>query len=596
MTPELRHSAGGKRTGKFRRLFHAPVVHAALLLFAALPYWINLGKSSVWDANEAFYAETPREMLLTGDYLAPRFNNEPRTQKPPLAYWAVLLSYKLFGVGEFALRIPGAAAATVTLFLVYGIARMLFSPSAALMAAAVTATTPRFFVLARRLPIDILLILFLTAVLFFLMRAVRKNTTLDWAMVYFCAALGFLTKGPVAAVIPAGAYGAWSLHARRFRFAATHPWMGICIFLAVVLPWHVLIYKAHGWTYIAPFFMRDNLQRFALTSMGPTRGPLYYLPVFAMDFFPWSVLFLFAIYALWAGRKWTAPLKSPAYGLPIAWCALTFLLFSLSRNKQEYYIAPLYPAAAVLLAGIIMERRLAPGSPGKDIRDPGQSGSGPASPSASPLWSRAFLVLSLLLLAAFLPLPAGLRSFLPNLPPVLHYAPSLLIGAAAVLTAGSALGGRTARCFQGLAAFLTMLYGLCSLYYLPALEPYRPVRHFCSLIESRWQENDEAGYYRTALPSMAFYLRRPIFQEIRPEEMRRRFQSGRRVFCVLTDKDYRDLAADGRLVLHVLDRRPRLAVRTRAFRRADSLPEEELLLVSNRPDSAKDQRGGRSLS
>lgn len=563
-----------------------------MLLVLALPYWINLGKSSVWDTNEAFYAETPREMLVTGDWLAPRFNNEPRTQKPPLTYWAVLLSYKIFGVGEFALRVPGATAATATLALVYGIGRMLFNPSAALMAAAAAATTPRLYVLARRLPIDTLLILFLTASFYFLVRAVRGDRTRDWVCVYASAGFGFLTKGPVAVVLPAAAYFAWALHSRRFRFAAVRPWMGAGIFLAVVLPWHVLIYRAHGWTYIAPFFMRDNLQRFAVTPMGPARGPLYYVSVFATDFFPWSLLFLFAIYALWAERKSTAPLKSLACGLPIAWCVTTFLLFSLSRNKQEYYIAPMYPAAAVLLAGIL-EQRLVRG-----VRIPGPAR--PSSPSVGPprskLWFRAFILLSVALFAVSAVLPHAVNVLSPDLPAVLHYAPSFVIGAAAVLTAFHAIRGRTAPCFGVLAASLTILYGMCSLYYLPALEPYRPVRHFCSLIDSRWRENDEAGFYRTALPSMAFYLRRPIFQELDPEEMRRRFQSDRRIFCVLTDKDYRDFTADGRLVLFVLDRRPRFTVRLHALQRAGSMPEEELLLVSNRPDSADSQREDRPLS
>src|SRR6266545_7801206 len=86
---------------------------ARLLVIAALtaPYLINLGVSSIWDANEAFYAETSREMIESGNYLAPQFNYQPRPQKPPLTYWLVLASYNLFGVSEFAVRLPGALAA-----------------------------------------------------------------------------------------------------------------------------------------------------------------------------------------------------------------------------------------------------------------------------------------------------------------------------------------------------------------------------------------------------------------------------------------------------------------------------------------------------
>jgi 4-amino-4-deoxy-L-arabinose transferase-like glycosyltransferase len=151
---------------------HLPYLHIAFLAALCLPYCINLGTSSIWDANEAFYAETPREMLESGDYLAPRFNFEPRAQKPPLTYWAILASYKLFGISEFAVRLPIALAAIGVLLFSYGIARMLFNPRAALIAAAVTATVARIFILARRLPIDILLMFFLMGTLFFLVRAI----------------------------------------------------------------------------------------------------------------------------------------------------------------------------------------------------------------------------------------------------------------------------------------------------------------------------------------------------------------------------------------------------------------------------------------
>ena len=90
---------------------HSPVMQGVLLLALSLPYCINLGVSSIWDANEAYYAETPREMLAAGDYLAPRFNFVPRDQKPPFTYWVIVASYKLFGISEFSVRLPGALAA-----------------------------------------------------------------------------------------------------------------------------------------------------------------------------------------------------------------------------------------------------------------------------------------------------------------------------------------------------------------------------------------------------------------------------------------------------------------------------------------------------
>ena len=172
---------------KINRSLSSPLMHILILVLLSLPYCIRLGSSSLWNASEAFYAETSREMLESEDYLAPRFNFEPRTQKPPLTYWAILASYKLFGVNEFSVRFPGAIAAIAIILFSYAIARFLFNPRTALMAAAITATTARLLILARRLPIDILLVLFLLGTFFFLIRAIQTKNCCYWGLAYLFA-------------------------------------------------------------------------------------------------------------------------------------------------------------------------------------------------------------------------------------------------------------------------------------------------------------------------------------------------------------------------------------------------------------------------
>src|SRR3954447_26238681 len=86
---------------------------AALLAVAVLPYFIGLGDSAIWDANEAFYVETPREMIERGDYVSPTFNYQPRFNKPVLSYWVVAGLYHLFGISVGVQRMPIAIAAVV---------------------------------------------------------------------------------------------------------------------------------------------------------------------------------------------------------------------------------------------------------------------------------------------------------------------------------------------------------------------------------------------------------------------------------------------------------------------------------------------------
>src|SRR5688572_4996461 len=128
---------------------------AVLLLAAVLPYFLNLGVSSIWDANEAFYAQTPREMIEAGDYVTPSFNFQLRVNKPVLSYWNVAASYHLFGISEWSERLPIAAGAVVIIATAFGLGRLLGGTFAGLLAATVLATSPRVLLLARRIIIDI---------------------------------------------------------------------------------------------------------------------------------------------------------------------------------------------------------------------------------------------------------------------------------------------------------------------------------------------------------------------------------------------------------------------------------------------------------
>ena len=119
---------------------HLSLAHRryGLLLLLALsiaPFFLNLGASSLWDSNEAFYAETPREMIESGDFINPSFNYKPRFNKPPLSYWVVAASYQLFGVSETAERLPLALGAMGMLVTAFVLGRLAQSTEAGLLAA-----------------------------------------------------------------------------------------------------------------------------------------------------------------------------------------------------------------------------------------------------------------------------------------------------------------------------------------------------------------------------------------------------------------------------------------------------------------------------
>jgi 4-amino-4-deoxy-L-arabinose transferase-like glycosyltransferase len=554
-----------------------PVLHALVLAALALPYCIDLGGASLWDANEAFYAETPREMLESGNYLAPTFNYRVRAQKPPLTYWVVLASYGLFGVNEFAVRLPGALAALGTLLFVYGMARSLFSPSAALLAVSIIATAPRFFALSRKLPIDVLLIFWMTGTAFFLIRALQRDSGRAWLAAFAFAAFGFLTKGPVALAVPVLACIAWGLLTRRLHLGKMRLLWGSATLLGIALPWYILVYQAHGWTYIASYFLSDNLGRFAAETFGPSRGPHYYFPIYLAEFFPWSILSIGGFVQLWRSRERLRPLREVAYGFPLVWCAVIFVMFSLSKNKQEYYIAPLYPVMAVLISGVV---------------DWGIRALRTREYSVN-TWTWTFMTVSALLVGLSVFWLFIAPSMIPGVSPVLHYSPPAVLLVAAVTMAWNAARGRIAGSVAGLAVAFWLVFTLVPLLYLPAVEPLRPVKDLCTIIKSQSRSADEVGYFRATVPSMVYYLRRPIFEEFDADSMVRRFQSPGRVFCIMTEQDHNYFVGTRDQILYVLDRRPRLITRLRSLLDDRSWAEQELLLVSNQPALEPGTRGTR---
>jgi hypothetical protein len=121
--------------------------------------------------------------------------------------------------------------------------------------------------------------------------------------------------------------------------------------------------------------------------------------------------------------------------------------------------------------------------------------------------------------------------------------------------------------------------------YLPALEPLRPVQRICRSILEEAQDGDEIGYYRAAVPSMVFYLRRPIFSVSDPPTMEQKFRGARRVFCVLGDQDLRFFREHFGLELYVVHRYRQLPTQLTLMlgKRSSTGEGEELILVSNRP-------------
>jgi len=542
---------------------HAPLL--TILAIAVLPFFIGLQSSTIWDANEAYYAETPREMIESGDYINPSFNYQPRFNKPVLSYWTVAASYHLFGVSERSERLPIAASAIVLIATAYALGCAAWSREAGLLAALALATTPRFLMFSRRIIIDMGITMFmgLTLLCFVLAEVRPAHRRRYLLLMYVAAGFGVLTKGPVALVLPVLAILiALAVERRLTDLVKMMIPAGVVIVSLIVLPWYVALYQQHGWVYIREFFIDENLMRYAEPVGAARRGVLFYFPVLLTDLFPWSLLLPVALGSAWTvfaevGSATVAG-RNRVQRILLSWIAAIVLFFTFSRTKEDLYIFPAVAAEAALI-GVVLARAFQGEGPRGVVR-----------------WSLilAGALVGLIGIGLFGLAVSGTQYQLAGTRAVALMA---VAGGAQVLMAAWRRRWRAG--VLGLASALAAMSWVFVLVTLPDFERYKPVAPLVDIIKQRAAPRARIGYYRFAMPSMAFYLRRPVFESFDPDSVRSVFASGE-AYCLMTAEDY-EAVKDLLGPTYVIARRPLFDVRVRSLVEGRALP--DILVVSNRP-------------
>lgn len=529
-----------------------------LLVVAAIPYFVGLGDSSIWDANEAFYTETPREMIEAGDYINPSFNYLPRFNKPVLNYWVVAGFYKVFGLSVASERMPIAISALVLMAAAFGIGRALKSTTAGLWGAIAIAASPRVLMFARRIFIDMWVTMFmgLTLLFFFLAERYPEKRTRYLLLMYAATGFGMLTKGPVAVVLPALVFIVWLAVQRRLGdIWRMHLVSGTVIVLAIVAPWYIALYLQHGWEHIVDFFWGENVARYA-DAVAPQRGLLFYPPVVLGDLFPWSLMLVPAAVLAWRSRNAEGPAR--LRGLLWIWILIIVGFFSLSATKQDLYIFPIIVAVAAL-AGEVLDHN--------------------EDTSALRRWLLMGSGLAVLALALFIQRLFGGRGNIYQLNGV---TPILLI--ATLGGAGTFALAWRARRFTAqvvLAATFVALNWVFVLETLPSFERYKPVKPMSEAIRTRAGTNAAVLHYNVALPSMVFYVERHVEQIFEnPAALIEQMRAVQEYYVVLRATEYETLGPEFPGPTCVIDRRPLFEVKLKSVLAREPLP--ELLLVTNR--------------
>lgn len=542
------------------RAMSRPVRTALILLLAALPvYFLSLGANSIWDANEAFYVDTPKRMVETGDYITPYFNGQERLNKPVLSYWIVAALYHLFGVTVAVERAGIALGAMGVIGSAFLLGLALRSAVTGLLAALLMATAPRMVMFSRRIFIDIWITCFMAFTLACFAMAERYPAhRRAWLIaMYVAMGLGVLTKGPIAVAFPVLTCVLWMTVQRRWGDVGRLMIVpGAAIVVAIVVPWYAALYQVHGWGPIVQFFVGENVGRYTGEMASEGRGVLFYLPVLFGDLFPWAPLLVVPL--LWAWRPATsdeAPADTSVRRLCWIWIVSMTAVFSLSQSKQDLYIFPVAPAVAALVAHTLVMYG-----------------------HQTHRWvSRLLAVVALLTIASGL---AALWLFGSGYYQLAGMRVAAVICGVGGLTTLWALsrGHRRGVVFTLAATFVAFNY-VFVVRVLPSVERLKPSVPLASQIRERAGTAGHVGAYHLLFPSLVHYLGRPIEEIGTVEHAQAFFFPDRAAWAIMNDAMYRQLAAviPG---LCVVDRRPLFEAKLSDL--VSRRPPADVLLVTNR--------------
>jgi 4-amino-4-deoxy-L-arabinose transferase-like glycosyltransferase len=339
----------------------------AIVLSASMCLFPNLGEHSLWDVDEARNAECAREMWEAGDWIVPTFNFELRTDKPILPYWAMMLAFACGGVNEWMARLPSAFAALATSLLTWWLGREMFGRWAGLLAGLLLPGAVLFNVLGHAVTPDALLILWTTAAFTNAWWGTEYGNRSWLAWFGLFTGLATLTKGLVGVLLPMTAVGLFLIWERKLSILASR-WLilGVGILLTVALPWYIAVGVATKGDWLIGFFGRHHLERFTSPLEGHSGGIWYHPLMLQFGFAPWSGWLLVALWLalreLWRRRRAVAEAglfsgelterltqkQVRSLRFLLCWISTWIIFFSCAQTKLPNYIAPIYPALALL--------------------------------------------------------------------------------------------------------------------------------------------------------------------------------------------------------------------------------------------------------
>ena len=319
-----------------------------LFVVLAAILFIKLGAAPIYILDEAKNAQCAREMLQRGDLVVPTFNGELRVDKPPLHYFFMMLSYKLFGVNEFAARFFSVVMGLLTILVTYTYTKRLFDQLTAFCACLILACSTQFLFEFRLSVPDPYLIFFIKVGLFSAFTWLKENNLLQLYISAAAFALATLAKGPVALALPGICILIWIISERKWKTLFTwHLLPALALLLMIAVPWFWAVHKATNGEWTRGFFIEHNLNRFSDPQEG--HGGVFILTIL----FVFIGLLPFISFVAEAIKKRKTVFRSALTRFSGVVVIVFIIFFSISSTKLPNYPMPCYPFAAVVLGSFI---------------------------------------------------------------------------------------------------------------------------------------------------------------------------------------------------------------------------------------------------
>ena len=339
-----------------RQLSHIKYLQFFLFILAFALYSSNIGGVSIYILDEAKNAGCASEMFQHETLVVPTFNDVLRTDKPPLHYFFMMLSFRIFGINPFAARFFSALFGACTVLITYLFSRKFDGKETAIWTSLVMLATIHLSIQFHLAVPDPYLIFFFVAGVMSFFAAIKEKRPIYLLFMYISIGLGTLAKGPVAIALSGLIFFLFLIFSKRFSWSeirALKPFTGALIVLLVALPWYILVHQQTNGVWTEGFFLRQNLERF--TSKLEGHGGIFLITFgyVLAGMFPFSVFFGKTAIKTWKDRKDDLTLFLMITALTI------IIFFSLSRTKLPNYTVPAYPFLSILVARYLMQTKAA---------------------------------------------------------------------------------------------------------------------------------------------------------------------------------------------------------------------------------------------